>query len=184
MTAPTLDPLAELEALGGMEPAAAEFPREPDPFADAPAGASAPTEPPTPAAVPGLDAPPRPRKRRRAPGELGAAPGVTPDLVELYRPDTVGRAWCGLLDSLYRLCGAAELTADERKNNEAAFAHYLQARAPKSLGRFEPEFVLFMAVAATVPPRIEPVAKASVPFWKKLGGLFRRKPKEEGADDA
>lgn len=162
-----LDGLASLAGLAGLEGDAAPFG---DP--EAPPASAGPQA--APQAPPFAEAGAPKRKHRRKGAHDFGGPEVPPDLRELYTPETVGRAFAGLIDATYRLAGAETLTPDERASVAGAFAYYCQRRAPADLGRFQPELVLGLAILATVPPRMERVVEVTVPWWRKLFGLFRR----------
>lgn len=164
MAPDAMDDAEALASLAGLDmgPEGAPFG---DPEAPAPAG-PAPEAPPFSA-----PAAPKGRRRRKA-GEWGGD-DVAPDVRALYTPETVGRAFTGLVDAVYRLAAAEPLTADERANVAGAFAYYCQKRAPADLGRFQPEVTLGLALLATIPPRMDRVVAVTVPWWRRL---FRLKP--------
>ena len=123
------------------------------------------------------DAPARATGARKPKAPL--MPGAKPELEDLFTADGIGKIASKSLDAFYRSCGAAPLEVAEHNTVAKIVAHYCQVRLPADAGAYQPEALLLFAILSTLPPRVEPVAEKTAPWFARgyewAVGLFKRK---------
>lgn len=108
----------------------------------------------------------------RAKGTRRMGMEVDPKLAELFTPDGIGAIFSHGLNAFYTACEAAPLSDDEDKLIRKMFAFYMQARMPEDAGKYQPELLLFGAIAGSLVPRLPQVAPKTAPFFKRAAAVI------------
>lgn len=143
------------------------------------ASASEPESAPEPGDVLITDKPKRGRKKKPLPDEAAAAQAAA-ELEVFFTPEGIGTVFTNGLTAFYVACGAPPLTPEEQPMLASVFAKWAKFRLPASASRYQPDLLLAACLAMATLPRMQPIAKTTVPFWRRVFGVFRRKKATPG----
>jgi hypothetical protein len=110
----------------------------------------------------------RPRKNPEPPNELEA----------FFSPEGIGRVWVTGLNAFYMMCEAPTLSPQEEALHKASFAKVVKKWLPAESAQYQPELLLLACVAMSTLPRMNPIAKKTAPFWRRVYDRMRRKKSE------
>jgi hypothetical protein len=130
---------------------------------------------PDPGDVQFVDKPKRGRKTKAQREAEEAEAAAAAELEVFFSPQGIGAVWTNGINAFYVACGAEPLTAPEADMHAKAFATWARYRLPANASKYQPDLLLAATLAMTTLPRMQPIAKTTVPFWRRVVAKFRRR---------
>lgn len=138
------------------------------------ASVSEPVTAPDPGDVTFGDKPRRGRKTKAERAAEEAEAQAAAELEVFFSPQGIGAVWTNGINAFYVACGADPLTMPEADMHAKAFAAWARYRLPASASKYQPDLLLAATLAMTTLPRMQPIARTTVPLWRRAFGTLRR----------
>ncbi len=126
----------------------------------------------------------RGRKTKEEKAAEDAAAQAKAELDVFFSPQGIGAVWTNGLNAFYVACGAEPLKTEEAEMHARVFATWAKYRLPARASEYQPDLLLAATFAMTTLPRMQPIARTTAPFWKRvtarIGSIVRRKKVKPG----